>query len=550
MTHKLTRTGPGLSRRGLFQLAGAGAVLLGSAGCGTPERAGAGGAAFVYGRGADAVSLDPMNQTDSESYAVIHQVFDSLLRYAPDGALLPALATAVPEPEEGGRQYTFELREDVRFHDGTPLDAEAVVFNFRRWRESDHPYHRGGGPQSSKFAYYANLFGGFDEESVISRVEAVGPRAVRFTLREPYGPFLPTLAGAQFGIASPTAIRQDVEGFWEHPVGTGPFALASWEHGNKITLHRNESWWGAREAGPGERVNTVVLTSIPDSTARVAALVGGGLSAVNGIVPQDADALRETTGFTVVQHPQECFSYFAMNTRRAPFQNPLVRKAIAHAIDLPRIVEHFFGARAEVAGAPLYGISAFVDRSIRPHPYDPDLARRLLAEAGLPDGFRTSLWYMSTARPYLPDGKGVAQVVQANLAEVGITADLVTYELATYVERTGKGLHDIAMFGGTTIGVDSYFPLNYWYASASATPESSSNLSFFQNPQVDALLAEARVTTDPEEQRALYATVQRIVHDEVPVLPIAYVSPPVALRSTFAGFGTNIAMDDLDALTV
>ncbi|MFI0464391.1 ABC transporter substrate-binding protein [Saccharopolyspora sp. 5N102] len=548
MTHQRTSTGPRLTRRGVLQLAGAGAVLLGTAGCGASARAA--GDVFVYGRSSDAVSLDPMNQTDSESYAVVHQIFDSLLRYSPDGKLLPALANAVPEPENGGRQYTFALREDVRFHDGTPFDADAVVFNFRRWREAGHPYHRGGGPQSSKFAYYKNLFGGFDEKSVIAGIEKVGPHAVRFDLQEPYGPFLPTLAGAQFGMASPTAIQRDVENFWQRPVGTGPFALESWQRGSKLTLRRNESWWGTRPGDAGRRLNTVVLTPIPDSTARVAALVGGDLSAVNGIVPQDADALRDTPGFAVTQHPQECFSYFAMNTRREPFRNPLVRKAIAHAIDLPRIVRYFFGEGAEVAGAPLYGISAFVDRSIRPHPYDPDLARRLLAEAGLPNGFRTALWYMSTARPYMPDGKGVAQAVQANLAAVGITAELVTYELATYVERTGKGLHDIAMFGGTTIGVDSYFPLNYWYAGASATESNSSNLSFYQNSQVDALLAEARVTAEVEKQRALYAEIQHIVHDEVPVLPIAYVSPPVALRASIRGFGTNIAMDDLDALTV
>ncbi|TDD48804.1 ABC transporter substrate-binding protein [Saccharopolyspora elongata] len=548
MTHQCTSTGPRLTRRGVLQLAGAGAVLLGTAGCGASARAA--GDVFVYGRSSDAVSLDPMNQTDSESYAVVHQIFDSLLRYAPDGKLLPALANAVPEPENGGRQYTFALREDARFHDGTPFDADAVVFNFRRWREAGHPYHRGGGPQSSKFAYYKNLFGGFDEKSVIAGIEKVGSHAVRFDLREPYGPFLPTLAGAQFGMASPTAIQRDVENFWQRPVGTGPFALESWQRGSKLTLRRNESWWGTRPVDAGRRLNTVVLTPIPDSTARVAALVGGDLSAVNGIVPQDADALRDTPGFAVTQHPQECFSYFAMNTRREPFRNPLVRKAIAHAIDLPRIVRYFFGEGAEVAGAPLYRISAFVDRSIQPHPYDPDLARRLLAEAGLPNGFRTTLRYMSTARPYMPDGKGVAQAVQANLAAVGITAELVTYELATYVERTGKGLHDIAMFGGTTIGVDSYFPLNYWYAGASATESNSSNLSFYQNSQVDALLAEARVTAEVEKQRALYAEIQHIVHDEVPVLPIAYVSPPVALRASIRGFGTNIAMDDLDALTV
>ncbi|QIN80064.1 twin-arginine translocation signal domain-containing protein [Rubrobacter marinus] len=190
----------GMNRRDFLKLSGAGlagAALLGVAGCGSGETIGGGqqggggggegGSTFTFGRGADSVGLDPINVTDGESLIVTRQIFDGLLDYAPGTTdVVPALATEVPEPEEGGRVYTFTLREGVTFHDGEPLNAEAVKFNYDRWRDTSNEFHAGGGSQTADFSYYT-MFGGFDDESVIESVEAVDETTVRFNLTEPQG---------------------------------------------------------------------------------------------------------------------------------------------------------------------------------------------------------------------------------------------------------------------------------------------------------------------------------------------------------------------------
>ncbi|MEW6638501.1 MAG: ABC transporter substrate-binding protein, partial [Actinomycetota bacterium] len=245
-----------LSRRDFLRLSGAGltgAALLGVAGCGGGETigggqgggGGGGGSVFTFGRGADSVTLDPIHATDGESLIVTRQIFDGLLDFKPETTEpTPSLAAELPEPEQDGRVYTFPLREGVKFHDGEPFNAEAVVFNFERWKNTDNEFHKGGGSQASNFAYYAGMFGGFDDDSIIESVEAVDEYTVRFTLREPLAPFFRNLAMSPFGIASPKAIRDDVEGFWRNPVGTGPFRFGSWNQGSEVRLDKNDEWWG------------------------------------------------------------------------------------------------------------------------------------------------------------------------------------------------------------------------------------------------------------------------------------------------------------------
>ncbi|MGH3089691.1 MAG: ABC transporter substrate-binding protein [Rubrobacteraceae bacterium] len=540
-----TRGIRGLSRRDFLKLGGvsvAGAAMLGVAGCGGGETIGGregdggeGGSVFTFGRGADSVGLDPIHVTDGESLIVTRQIFDGLLDFEPETTnLVPALATAVPEASEDGLEYVFELREGVTFHDGESLNAEAVVFNFERWRNTDNDFHVGGGSQSSNFAYFASMFGGFDDECIIEAVEAVDELTVRFLLGEQLAPFLNNIAMSPFGIASPAAIEEDVEGFWQNPVGSGAFRFESWDRGSEVRLAAAEEWWGTdipeQEGGGGPFVDRVIFRSVPDNTARVAALSGGDLSGADGLTPDDVPTIEERGGLKVITRPPLNIGYLAMNTTKEPFTDVNVRMAVVHAINMPEIVEAFFGDTGEVASNAMPPTVPFFREETEPYEYDPDRARELLEEADMGDGFQMELWYMPIPRPYMPNGEGIAQAMQRDLREVGIEAELVTREWGTYLEETGRGAHDAALLGWTGDNGDPDNFLNVLLSSSGATEQDAQNIAYYQNPELDEILNDAASTIDEAEREELYAQAQEIIYDDVPWVPIAYAEPPLGFQ--------------------
>ncbi len=533
-----------LSRRDFLKLSGAGltgAALLGVAGCGggtigggQNNGGGGGGNVFTFGRGADSVSLDPINATDGESLIVARQVFDGLLDFKPESTdVVPALATEVPKPQNGGKEYTFTLRDGVKFHDGEPLNADAVVFNFERWKKTKNKYHKGGGSQSSDFAYYAGMFGGFDDDSTIESVEAVGDNQVKFTLKEPLGPFLKNIAMSPFGIASPKAIKNNVEEFWKNPVGTGPFKFASWNQGSEVRLNKNSDWWGkdlpASEGGGGPHVDRVVFRSITDNSSRVAALAGGQLSAADGLTPDDVPTVKQR-GLKVQTRPPLNIGYLAMNVQKKPFDKVKVRQAMTQAINMSEIVKAFFGDTAQVASNAYPPTIPFFRKETKPYLYDPNAAKQLLKEAGVGDGFDMDLWYMPIPRPYMPDGKGIAQAMQQDLKKVGINANLVTREWGTYLEQTGTGAHDACLLGWTGDNGDPDNFLNVLLSSKSATKTNAQNVAYYKNPDLDKILNQAATTIDESERGKLYTEAQKIVYDDAPWVPIAYAEPPLGFQ--------------------
>ncbi len=543
-----------MNRRDFLKLGGAGlacATLLGVAGCGGGEQVGGGGSGsgggsgtFTYGRGADSVSLDPINATDGESFVVTRQVMDTLLSFEPGTTdPIPSLATEIPEPEDGGLMYTFNLREGVKFHDGETLDAEAIKFNYDRWRDTKNEYHTGGGNQGQNFAYYGVMFGGFDDDSFIENVEAVDATTVRFTLRESLAPFLRNVAMSPFAIASPKAIQDDVEGFWENPIGSGPFRFESWRRGSEVRLTANDSFWGkdlsAEEGGGGPNVQNIVIRSIPDNTARVAALSGGELSGADGLTPDDVPTVEQNEDLKVLSRPPLNIAYLAMNCQKEPFNDARVRRAMTHAINTREIVESFFGDTGQVATNAMPPTVPYFREATEPYEYNPDESRRLLEEAGLGDGFDMELWYMPIPRPYMPDGRGVAQAMQRDLEEVGINAKLVTREWGTYLEETGTGAHDAAMLGWSGDNGDPDNFLNVLLSSASATEEDAQNIAYYKNPELDDLLRQGATTVDENERRTLYEQAQEIIYNAAPWVVIEYADVPLGYQGDVQGVTPN-----------
>lgn len=522
-------------------------LISGCGGGGTIGGQGGGsqaGSTFTFGRGGDSVGLDPINVTDGESLYVTRQIYDGLLGFKPSSTdVFPALAAEIPKPENGGRQYTFKLRQGVKFHDGTPFNADAVVFNFDRWRDTKNPYHKGGGGQSANFAYYKSMFGGFDDKSVIEKVEAIGPYEVRFTLKNPQGPFLKNVAMSAFGIASPEAIKKDVDNFWRHPVGTGPFKFGSWNQGTEVRVVKNPDWWGTKvpeaEGGSGPFVDTVVFRAIPDNTARVAALAGNQLSGATGLTPGDVPSVEKNPNLKVQFRPPLNVGYLAMNNQKKPFDDPRVRQAVNMSINMPALVKAFFGDTGEVASNPMPPTVPFFDKSIQPYPYDQNKAKELLAQAGYPNGFDTELWYMPIPRPYMPDGKGIAQAMQADLEKVGIKTKLVTFDWGTYLQKVQQGDHTMALLGWTGDNGDPDNFLNVLLSSTTATPKNANNIAYYKNPEVDNLLTQAQQTTDENQRRDLYYKAQQIIHQDAPWVPIAYAKPPLGFQKQVQGYNPS-----------
>ena len=539
-----------LNRRDFLRLSGvglAGVALVGIAGCGGGGTIGGGGgggsSTFVFGRGTDSIGLDPINVTDGESLRATRQIFDSLLRFKPGSFdLAPALATEIPRPENDGRSYTLKLRKGVKFHDGTEFNADAVKFNFDRWRDTKNPYHKGGGSGSSDFAYYSSSFVGFDDDSVIQGVDALDEYTVRFSLKEPFGPFIPNLTMSPFAIASPAAIKKNVDDFWQEPVGSGPYKFVEWERNSQIRVKANEDWWGSSlppsQGYGGPHLKQVIIKSIPDNTQRVAALTGTQLNAADGLVPDDVPTVEDQEGFTVKFRPPNTIGYLAMNNEKEPFDDPKVRQAFNYAINVEQIVASVLRGQGEVASNYMPSMLNYFNKSIKPYPYDPDKAEQMLKDAGVTN-LKTELWYMPIPRPYMPDAKSVAQVMQQNLQKVGVSAKLVTYSWETYLTKVESGEHTTCILGWTGDNGDPDNFLNVLLNSANATPEDATNVAYYKNPEVDELFARGQTTVDDAARQDAYYKAQEILHEDAPWVPIAYVTPPLAMQDTVVGLDPN-----------
>ncbi len=345
-----------------------------------PGEAPAAGGTFIFGRGGDSVQLDPAIVTDGESFRVTGQCLEPLYQYAPGSTLpVPALATGCTANAES-TEWTCELRQGVKFHDGTDFDADAVIFNYDRWRFTDNPYHF----EAQFFEYYEYMWGGFDDSSTITSVEKVGDHTVKFVLNASLAPFLANLAMDMFAISSPAAIELHGEDYGLPAagcVGTGPFKYVEWVEGDHISVVANDDYWGGRPT-----IDEIIWRVIPDYSARFLALKAGDIYALEQASAEDVASADADPDLYVDPKPALNTGYLAFNYKIEEFNDINFRRAVVHAINRQGLVEAFYGPYGEVSTNFLPPLIWGHNDAIPGWEYDLDLAKQYLADAGFPDG--------------------------------------------------------------------------------------------------------------------------------------------------------------------
>ena len=474
------------------------------------------GGTLIFGRGGDSVGLDPAHEEDGESFKVCENIYDTLIRYKDESTEVePALAESW-ESSKDGLTWTFHLRKGVKFHDGTPFNADAILFSLNRQHESNHPFHSVGGP----YIYWSDT----GLANTVDEITAVDEYTVQITLKQPYAPFIYTIAMTPFSIVSPTAVKKWKVDFTNHPVGTGPFIFDRWDRNDKVVLKVNKGYWDGRP--PLERI---IFRSIPDNSVRLIELQNGSLHAMEFPNPDDLPQIREDPNLIVIEQPGMNVGYLAMNMDKKPFDNLKVRLAINHAINKRAIIEQLYQGMGIPAKNPIPPTMWSYDDSIEDFAYNPEKARQLLKEAGYAKGFKTTLWALPVPRPYIPDGQSLAVAIQSDLRRVGIQAKIVTFDWGTYLEKTKNGEHDMAMLGWSAdIGDPDNFL--YYLLSKTAAEKPAGNIAFYRSDEMQEIIDRARSTTNQAARIELYKRAQALFHRDVPWVALAHAKQFVIIN--------------------
>jgi len=473
---------------------------------------------LVYARGSDASKLDPHDVSDGESVKVIDQIYETLVGFPadPEGDLEPELATSWSTSGDG-KTWTFRLRSDVTFHDGSVLEARDVVFSFRRLMNPGE--YDLAGPYA---AYYRN----------IASVEAVDPRTVRFQLKNRSAVFLRNLAMFAASIVNPKSVVEAGSSPATQPSGTGPYRFRSWSRGERIVLERYDGYWGE----PAE-TKTVVFIPVRENSQRIQKLISGGAHIIDGIGLENLQRIRSSDRATLLEKPGMNMGYLAMNTGRAPFDHPLVRRAIAHGIDRKEIRADVFRGIGTIADTPLpptiWGHHDGLDR----YEYNPEKARRLLDRAGVDLDRVIRFPHMTNPRPYMADPPLLARKIKNDLEAIGFTnVQLRQMDWTAYIQAVQNGKHDLCLLGWITDNGDPDNFLSALFHSRNAEVGSANNVSFFQNKRYDRTVDRAKRILDRSKRTELYRTAQEILHEEMPVLPLMYMPRMAAKRTNVTGF--------------
>ncbi|WP_434632535.1 ABC transporter substrate-binding protein [Chromobacterium sp. CV08] len=492
---------------------------------------------LVYCSEGSPESLNPqITLSGTARNATTTTLYDRLVDFAPGSArVAPALAESWTVSADQ-KTYVFKLRRGVKFHKTaffTPsrdFNADDVLFSFNRQLKADHPFHAVGG---GNYQY----FQGMGMDKLIASVGKIDDYSVRIVLTRPEAPFLTDLAmpfmsilSAEYGGRLQKAGRPaDIDIL---PVGTGPYAFSSYLKDSTIRYAANPQYWGAKP-----KIRNLVFAITPDASVRLQKMKKGECQIAVSPSPADLQIIRGNRELRLSEQDSMNIGYLAMNVEKPPFNNVLVRRAVAYALNKQAYVNAVYLGNAKVAINPYPPTMWSYTDKVQTYGYDPVKARALLAQAGYAKGFSTTLWTLPVSRPYNPNGRKMGEMMQADLAKVGIKAELATFDWATYLDKVKRGEHQMVQLGWSG---DNGDPDNFLYTLLSCDSVTrGSNNSRYCQPTFNKLISDARRTDDAKVRSKLYQQALQQLSKDEPIIPIAHSKVYRVLSARVNGFVVN-----------
>jgi peptide/nickel transport system substrate-binding protein len=503
------------------------------------------GGTLIVGLPGDMVEADPSLVSDSNSSYIQLNVIEGLLGIKPGtlSTVIPVLATDLPTVSSDGLTYTFKLRQNVKFHDGTPFNADAVVYNYMRQKNAPKALQ-------DAYNYYFGAVFGWGADSNLKAVTKVDDFTVTFTLGQPQSNFIIAQAPLpQFGIQSPTALKagdadnpdpakspyaQGQGGTGKSMVGTGPFMYKEWTPNDHVTIVKNPNYWDSANAA---HLDTVTFKPYADQSAELNALQAGDIDLAQTIAPNDIAALKTNSQFQVIDRGESCnIGNLEMNDKTPPFNNQHIRTAIAYALNKPSYIQAFYAGLADPADNFMPPAAQYYKPLGLPT-YDPQKAKDEITASGLSGSALTLTFYYPSdvARPYMPDPKGLAQAIATDLEAVGFKVNFKTEGWRTgYLADEAVGKFPMWLLGWTCDwpGPDNFLVTAFFhFQGSSPNPEFA-----YGPPELKAAFDKAATAPDDATAKQAWSDAQDILKRDLPFVPLVNSKPPAAASSAVMGF--------------
>ncbi len=489
---------------------------------------------LVYCSEGSPENFGPMLNTTGTTFDANKPIYDTLIQFKPGATeLVPGLAESW-ETSQDGKSFTLHLRHNAKWQSNKSFKptrgftADDVIFTFERMWKDSSPYHKVSG---GDYEY----FGDMDFPKLLSAIDKVDDYTVRFTLTRPNSPFLSDLAmdfsaimSKEYGdvllkAGKPEQIDQE-------PIGTGPYYLQQYQKDATIRYRAFDGYWGAKP-----KIDTLVFSINKEAAVRLAKLQANECQVMAYPSPADLPKIKSDPGLQVMEQPGLNIGYLAFNVTKKPLDDVRVRRAINMAIDKKAILTAVYQGAGEPAKNLIPPTMWSYNNNVKDFPFDPAAAKKLLDEAGLKDGFDVDLWAMPVQRPYNPDARRVAELMQSDLAKVGIRAKIVSFEWGEYRKRVAAGEHMMAELGWTG---DNGDPDNFFgnLASCAAAAPGGSSSTKWCNKEFDGLITKAAEIPKQADRAKLYEQAQVIMHDDAPYYLIAHSVVFMPMRKTVTGY--------------